>query len=119
MGLFHLHARHRKRKNFNVWLCMEDQIATTHDDKAEVLLDFYSNLGSREQHERTIDLDALGIQRHNLDMLDAPISEEEAWNTIEQLPPVKAPSPDGFTEHFYKTCWQIIKDDIMHAVSAV
>lgn len=104
-SLFHLHARHRKRKNFVARLCTEDRIATSHDDKAEVLLDFYSNLiGSREQRGRTINLETLGIQRHELDMLDAPISEEEVWNSIKQLPPDKAPGPDGFTGRFYKTC---------------
>uniref|UniRef100_A0A0A9AKG2 Uncharacterized protein n=1 Tax=Arundo donax TaxID=35708 RepID=A0A0A9AKG2_ARUDO len=30
-----------------------------------------------------------------------------------------APGPDGFTGQFYKSCWQIIKDDVMAAVSAV
>lgn len=60
-----------------------DQIATTDDDKAEVLMDFYSSLiGLREQCECTIHPEALGIRRHNLNMLDAPISEEEVWNTV-------------------------------------
>lgn len=119
-GLFHLHAHNRKRMNFIARLTTEDRIATSHDDKAEVLLDFYSDLiGSREQRERTIDLDALGIQRHNLDTLDASISEEGAWNTIKQLPSDKASGPDGFTGRFYKTCWQTIKGDIMSAMSSV
>lgn len=103
-GFFHLYARHRKHKNFIARLCTAGQIATTHDDKAEVLLDFYSNLiGSREKRECTIDLDILGIPRHNLDMIDAPISEEEVWNTIKQLPSDKAQawmdSPVVFTKH--------------------
>lgn len=103
-ALFHLHARHCKRKNFIVRLCTEDRIATTHEDKVEVLLDFYSNLiGSREQREHTIDVNSLGITRHDLELLDAPISEEEVWNTVKSLPSDKAPGPDGFTGRFYKT----------------
>jgi hypothetical protein len=66
----------------------------------------------------TIDLEALGIQHHDLYMMDAPISEE-VWNTIKPLPSDKAPGPDGFTGHFYKASWPIIKGDIMAVVSAL
>lgn len=60
-------------------------------------MDLYSNLiGSREQRERTIDLEGLRILRHNFEMLDTSISEEEVWNTIKQLPSDKAPSPGWF-----------------------
>jgi hypothetical protein len=29
----------------------------------------------------------------------------------------KAPGPDGFTIHFYKSCWHIIKDDLLKMIS--
>jgi hypothetical protein len=29
---------------------------------------------------------------------------------------LKAPGPDGFTGHFYKTCWHLIKADLMEAL---
>jgi hypothetical protein len=35
------------------------------------------------------------------------------------LPADKAPGPDVFTRRFYKACWNIIKGDIMAAVSTV
>jgi len=38
------------------------------------------------------------------------------WNTIKEMPPDKAPGPDGFTGRFYKSCWTIIKNDVMAAV---
>lgn len=119
-SLFHLHARHRKKKNFIAKLKEGDRVVTTHEDKAEVLLNFFSNLiGTREERQHTLDLEALSIQRHELEALDAPISEDEVWNFIKQLPSDKAPGPDGFTGRFYKICWGIIKGDIMAAVSAV
>jgi hypothetical protein len=96
--LLHLHARHRKRKNFIAKLESDGQVVTSHEGKANVLLDFYDHLiGPREQREQMIDLEALGVQQHDLHMLDRPISEEEVWSTIKQLPTDKAPSPDGFT----------------------
>ena len=37
---------------------------------------------------------------------------------IQQLPLDKAPGPDGYTCLFYKSCWPIIKEDIMMGISA-
>jgi hypothetical protein len=47
------------------------------------------------------------------------LSNLKLWNTIKQLPPDKAPGPDGFTGRFYKACWSIIKKDIMAAILTV
>ncbi|CAN1136998.1 Transposon TX1 uncharacterized 149 kDa protein [Linum perenne] len=32
------------------------------------------------------------------------------------MPADKSPGPDGFTAHFFKVCWQIVKDDVIQAV---
>jgi hypothetical protein len=64
-------------------------------------------------------LKPLDIPHHGLSSLDAPISEEEVLQTIKHLPNDKAPKPDGFTSHFYKACWQTIKNDVMVAVSTI
>jgi mannosylglycoprotein endo-beta-mannosidase len=118
--LFHLHARHRKRKNFIGKIVVGDQICTSHEDKAAAIDDFYENLlGQCTAREYTINLAELGIITHDLADLELPFNEEEVWNTIKNLPSNKAPGPDGFTGCFYKTCWSIIKEDIMAAVSAV
>jgi hypothetical protein len=69
--------------------------------------------------DTTIDLDALGVTSHDMATLDAPFFEDEVWESIKRLPSDKAPGPDGFTCHFYKTCWSIIKMDIMAAISCV
>ena len=61
----------------------------------------------------------LGVQQHDLSTLDCPFSEEEVWATIKGMPLDKAPGPDGFTGRFYKTCWNIIKGDIMLALEAI
>jgi hypothetical protein len=86
--------------------------------------DFYDKLlGTSEPREHTINLLELGIpthtHTHDLADLDSPFMEEEVWLTIKQLPSDKALDPDGFTGHFYKACWSIIKNDIMVAISAV
>jgi hypothetical protein len=119
-SLFHSHARYKKKKKCISKLVDEGRTVTSHEEKAQVLLNFYSNLiGSREQRHNTIDLAALGVQQHDLHMLDTPIFEEEVWNTNRLLHSDKAPRPDGFTGQFYKVCWSIIKEDIMTAVLTV
>jgi hypothetical protein len=75
--------------------------------------------GSEVQRNQTINLDALGLQQHDLQALELLITEEEILNTIKELPSDKALGPDGFTGQFYKCCWPIIKDDILAAVSTV
>jgi hypothetical protein len=60
-----------------------------------------------------------GVPSHDLAQLDAPFSEEEVWATIKCLPSDKASGPDGFTGRFYKSCWPIIKNEVMAAMSCV
>jgi len=118
--LFHMHARHRKRKNFIASLREGDQILTSHEEKAAAILEFYSNLiGAESDRDRTINLDHLDIPNHNLEALDIPFDENEVWQTIKDLPSDKAPGPDGFTGRFYKACWPIIKEDIMAALHRI
>jgi len=95
-------------------------IITTHEEKAAEILELYSSLfGSDCTQPRTIDLDGLNIPSYNLEDLDVPFTEAEVWNTIKQLPSDKAPGPDGFTGRFYKSCWSIIKEDVMAALHAI
>ena len=61
----------------------------------------------------------LDIPTHDLTSLDSPFTEDEVWKTVLSLPLNKAPGPDGFTGKFYKSCWQIIKGEIMAAATAV
>lgn len=118
--LFHLHIRHRKRKNFVACRVDGEQILTSHEEKAACVDQFYTNLlGNSTDRERTIELEALGIPSFDLTDLEAPISEQEVWDAIKCLLSDKAPGPDGFTGRFYKTCWTIIKTDIMAAISVV
>lgn len=53
---------------------------------------------------------------HNLEELDAPFTQEEVEAVIKEMPSEKSPGPDGFIGLFYKTCWNIIKEDLTQAI---
>jgi len=42
--LFHLHVKHRRRKNLITKLITEGEVFTSHEDKKKIVLDFYSQL---------------------------------------------------------------------------
>jgi hypothetical protein len=76
--LFHMHAQDRKRKNIIGRLVSQDVVYTSHEDKANLVEDFYGSLlGMRLIREHSIDLQDLGMPTHDLTALDLPFSEEE------------------------------------------
>jgi hypothetical protein len=114
-------VRYRKAKNFiTSVISREGQTLTSHEDKAGEFTEFYEGLlGTHENRDVTINLDALEVPAFELAQLDAPFSEEEVWETIKCLPSDKALGPDDFTGRFYKSCRPIIKSEIMAAISCV
>lgn len=119
-SFFHQQARYRKKKNFMAKVQVSDQVLITQEDKQEAVLDFYENLlGKAEERDYTLNLAVLGIPQGDLSSLDAAFTEEEVWATITDLPKDKSPGPDRFTGRFYKSCWSVIKGDIMLALAAI
>jgi hypothetical protein len=49
--------------------------------------------------------------------LDANFDEKEIKDVVFSLPSVKAPGPDCFIGAFFKSCWEIIKEDMVAAIS--
>jgi hypothetical protein len=117
----HLFLCFHKKKNFIAAIHSEDgQIWTAHEGKAAAFFNFYQGLlGTAEVRDVTVDLDALGMPSFDLVALDAPVSEEEVWDTIKALPSDKSPCPDGFTGRFYKSCWSVIMADFMAAIHCI
>jgi hypothetical protein len=121
--LFHSFVRYRKKKNLVSKLTVGNQVLTAHNDKAAAVDQFYLDLlGASRDRNLSINLETLeiaGAPFPNLVELDNPITEQEVCNAINCLPSDKSPGPDGFTDRFYKTCWSIIKDELMAVVMAV
>ena len=52
------------------------------------------------------------ISKRDNEVLFREIEEQEVVNAIWDIEPNKAPGPDGFSIHFYKACWPLIKFDL-------
>jgi hypothetical protein len=116
---FHQQACYRKKHNFISKLEEDGRVITNHDDIQEVLDGFFSNLlGADFQRCFTIELSSCHRDDVDLSALDSPFLEE-VRDTVGGLPSDKAPRPDGFTGRFYKTCWNIIKEDLLAALNSL
>eukprot|EP00253_Pinus_taeda_P017553 PITA_17553 len=45
-----------------------------------------------------------------------PITNEEVIKVIWSMEVNKAPGPDGFTIHFYQSCWEVLKTDLLKMI---
>ena len=70
-------------------------------------------LGTVQNRDYTLNLENVGIPSLELQELEAVFTEEEVWAVIREMPPDRAPGPDGFMGAFYQRVWHIIKHDIM------
>ena len=57
------------------------------------------------------DLARIIKKEEGLEELTTPFTHDEIDNVIKEMPPDRAPGPDGFTGIFLKTCWEVIKED--------
>ena len=48
-----------------------------------------------------------------------PFSEEEISKIVWSMEPDKARGPNGFSIHFYRLCWDIIKTNLFRMVKAL
>lgn len=112
--LFQAIANGRRSKNFITHIKREGEIISDKEKKEEAFFQAYENLlGKEHTREHSLDLQYLGVQAHNLNELEGIITEEEVWGVIKELPPDRAPSPDGYIAAFYQKAWPIIKNDVM------
>ena len=58
------------------------------------------------------------VSEEENDELMKPFSEQEIIDVIWSMEPDKAPGPDGFSFHFHRVCWTIIKKDLLRMIKA-
>jgi hypothetical protein len=73
---------------------------------------------SLTKRQHLIVLDGL-LPQLDLTGIDACFTEAEIWVAIKDMPPDRAPGPDGFCGRFYRVAWEVIKHDIVCAFNAL
>ena len=116
---FNLQACHRKRKNKIESLSVDGVQLMSDEAMAFSLFEHYNLiLGSSFVRSCRINLGTIGLPVAELSGLEALFTEDEVRAVVMDLPPDKAPGPDGFTGIFFKKAWEIIKGDFMNAFHA-
>lgn len=112
-SFFHRQCTYRKQKNRIHALVVDGAVLTDPDDMAAATFaHFDSLLGTDRPRDCALDLQHL-IEPANLDDLDAPFTEDEIWQAVKRLPARKSPGPDGFTTEFLRSCWSVVKHDLV------
>jgi hypothetical protein len=107
-------ANGRRVKTYIASVKVGEEIVTDQERKVEAFTKaFFQLLGRTQPREHAIDLEVLDIPTVDLLELDEMFSEEEIWGVVKDLPPDRAPGPDGFNGAFYQRAWPVIKRDII------
>uniref|UniRef100_A0A453N2X6 Reverse transcriptase domain-containing protein n=1 Tax=Aegilops tauschii subsp. strangulata TaxID=200361 RepID=A0A453N2X6_AEGTS len=94
-------------------LTVDGVVLTNPDDMVvAAFAHFDSLLVADLPHDCALDLQHL-IEPANLGDLDAPFTEDEIWQAVKRLPMRKAPGPDDFTAEFLRSCWPVVKHDLI------
>jgi hypothetical protein len=114
---FHHKAITRRQKNFIQRLRTPTCWALSHQDKQDVVMQHITDfLSSPSQRTQELNWEALALPKMDLTHLDKPFEEAEIVRAISQLPPDRAPGPDGYTSIFFRKCWHIIRGGVMAAI---
>ena len=115
---FHAMATERYRNNSISSITSDDgQVTSDHASIARLFLqEFKQRMGCTNNTQMGFDMPNIIKKVQGLDDLTKPFSEQEIDCVIKEMPPDRAPGPDGFTGLFLKKCWHIIKDDFHQLV---
>lgn len=114
---FFLGVTGRRRKKFIQTLETPRGSVHLQAEKQEAILQHFQNgSGKEESINETLNWELLNIQRHNLQFLEEEFTEEEINAVVMDQKLDKAPGLDGFIGIFFKTSWDIIKEDLTLAV---
>ncbi|XP_026383989.1 uncharacterized protein LOC113279508 [Papaver somniferum] len=116
------HAKLKVRQARNSITELEDannETVTDQSKVAKILIDYFEDKFKFKEvdiEESLLEVIPKAITEADQAMLDAIPSSEEIKKIIFEMDPESSPGPDGFSGSFYRSCWQVIQDDVVNAV---
>lgn len=100
---------------------VDGNYAIEQEDIMQEVMCFYKNLmGTKEQHLKHIDIDAIRRGKQfstaQRNYLISTVIESETFKALEGIGDLKAPGIDGYGAKFFKTSWNTVKGDVVAAV---
>jgi hypothetical protein len=117
---FHVYANHRRRTNEILMLWDSHGVLITGESGLEqVITNYFGNMLT-SSNPSSIDLVVNSVDQvvtpEMNDILLQPVTEDEVKIALFQIPPSKAPGPDGMTALFFQKYWHVLSADITYAV---
>lgn len=111
---FHLSIQARRRRNQPVALKVRDEwIERVDGVKVELKRHFEQLFSEADPNRPTLDgIHFPQISEQDNVMLTAPFTCEEIREAVWNCDGNKSPGPDGFSFNFFKSCWEIIKEEV-------
>eukprot|EP00253_Pinus_taeda_P013620 PITA_13620 len=120
---FHRQYRARlSRNHIAKIITSRGQVCRGFDQIKEVVVNHFQNLlsadkeGSEEDVEEFLTNIPQLVSAEDNNILLRPAIEAEIADIVWSMEPDKAPGPDGFSIHFYRKCWDLIKTDLTRMV---
>mgnify|MGYP000969782452 CR=1 FL=1 len=91
-------------------------VVEDHADKESIMFQaFKQQLGTCSEPNMKFNISCLLRQQVDFDSLTTPFTHDEIDAVVKEMPPDRAPGPDGFNGTFFRACWSIISADLMAA----
>lgn len=116
-------ARQSKNRLLSVYNAEGDKF-TDHKAVSQEAVSFFQHLfGGDPTLERELVAEIRGIfyftfYQEDGCLLSLPVEAEEMKRTMFSLNSNKAPGPDGYSAHFFKSAWEIVSQDVIEAVKS-
>ena len=118
------HAQTMKRRRFNQIKGLEDTHGVWHENEAvlaTIAAEHFTDLFSSSHPNNVENIANCMNGRVSLEdnlMLTGPVTDEEIQSAAFQIPPSRAPGPDGFTGGFYHDHWEVVGKDVTRMIKA-
>ncbi|KAM2092455.1 hypothetical protein TB2_030374 [Malus domestica] len=119
---FHTQTMKRRRSNKikgledlqGVWRSDADGICST---AVNYFSDLFQSSNPTQIGEITCSVQTR-VSHEDNSLLTAPVTEGEIQEAAFQIPPTRAPGPDGFSGSFYQDHWEVVGGDVISTVKA-